>query len=215
MRDIPQRRPAVMVARMPFLLLAMVLTLAACGGSSKSGGGTPASSTSSGSAPTTAAATTAGSASGSMSGTPSSSAAPSSAAPSSGASSAAGGAQPSDPARARAEIERNWATFFNAQTPTAKRVMLLQNGQALEQAIGALSHSPMGKGVSSKVTAVSFDSATMATVTYQIALKGRVVLPRATGRSVYQNGTWKVGTQSLCALLQLMPGGQGKSVPGC
>jgi hypothetical protein len=131
---------------------------------------------------------------------PSSAAAPSSAAPSSpGTGSTAGAA---------AQIAANWEKFFSSTTPLAERVKLLQNGAALESAIKAFSTLPLASGIGAKVTNVTVDSATKATVTYNLtAPGGSALLSNQKGTAVYQDGTWKVGTGSLCGLLRLIPGG--------
>lgn len=145
---------------------------------------------------------------------PSASASPSaSATPSASASASSAGSQPADPAAAKAEITKNWEAFFNAKTSTSERLKLLQNGQVLAPAIGVLSQSSRGQAASSTVTSVTFTSASTARVGYTISLGGRVVLPNGTGGSVLDNGTWKVGTKSLCGLLALVA--SGKAIPGC
>jgi hypothetical protein len=154
--------------------------------------------------------TSSGSTSSSASTSPSSSASPSASA---SPSSSTAGDQPADPAAAKAAITKTWETFFNAKTSTSERVKLLQNGQVLAPAIGALNASPQARAVSSTVTSVTFLSATTAKVGYNLAVSGRVVLPNATGDAVLDNGTWKVGTRSLCSLLALLD--SGKAIPGC
>jgi hypothetical protein len=144
------------------------------------------------------------SATGSPSSTPpSSSSAPSSTAPSSPSTGST--------ANAAAQIKANWEKFFSSSTPVAEKVKLLQNGAALESAIKAFSNLPLASGIGAKVTNVTVDSATKATVTYNITSSGgSALLSNQKGTSVYQDGIWKVGTGSLCGLLKLVPGG---SVP--
>jgi hypothetical protein len=138
-------------------------------------------------------------------------ASPSSAQPSSPG--AAGSAAPSSPgtgstAEAAAQIKANWEKFFSSSTPLAERVKLLQNGAALESAIKTFSTLPLASGIGATVTNVTVDSATKATVTYNLtAPGGSALLSNQKGTSVYQAGTWKVGTGSLCGLLRLIPGG--------
>jgi hypothetical protein len=43
---------------------------------------------------------------------------------------------------------------------------------------------------------------------------GSSLLSGQTGTSVYQDGTWKVGDASLCALFKLIPGGSVPSACG-
>ena len=107
-----------------------------------------------------------------------------------------------------AEITANWEKFFNASTPTSERVALLQNGSTFAAAITGLSHLVTGLGA--KVTAVTVNSATTATVTYNLTAGGSSLLSGQTGKAVYENGVWKVGDASLCSLIKLVPGG---SVP--
>ena len=120
----------------------------------------------------------------------------SSAAPSSPSSSAAG-----------AEITANWEKFFNSSTPLAERVALLQNGTKFEAAIKAFASIPLASGIGAKVTGVTLNSATSATVTYSITSSGTSLLSGQKGTAVYQDGTWKVGDASLCGLFKLIPGG--------
>ena len=51
------------------------------------------------------------------------------------------------------------------------------------------------------------NSPTKATVSYSLVSGSQTLLPNQTGVSVYQGGIWKVGDASLCALLELVPGG--------
>jgi len=137
----------------------------------------------------------------------SSSSAPSSSAPASSAP-ASSAAPASGNSAAVAEITANWEKFFNASTPLSQRVALLQNGSTFAVAIAGLSHLVTGLGA--KVTAVTVNSATTATVTYNLTAGGSSLLSGQTGKAVYENGVWKVGDASLCGLIKLVPGG---SVP--
>jgi hypothetical protein len=161
----------------PALGLALAATVAACSSSSSSPAASATSST-----------------------PPSSPAAPSSAAPSSPGTGST--------AQAATQIKTNWEKFFNSSTPLAEKVKLLQNGAALESAIRAFSSLPLASGIGAKVTKVTVVSPTKATVTYNITSSdGSALLSNQKGTSVYQDGTWKVGTGSLCGLLKLIPGG--------
>ena len=136
----------------------------------------------------------------------SSSSAPASSVPASSAP--ASSAPASGNSAAAAQITANWEKFFNASTPTSERVALLQNGAAFAVAISGLSHLVTGLGA--KVTGVTVDSPTTATVTYTLTAGGTTLLSGQTGKAVYENGVWKVGDASLCGLIKLVPGG---SVP--
>jgi hypothetical protein len=130
------------------------------------------------------------------------SSAPASASASATASSAASGSA------AVAQITANWEKFFDAGTPTADKVKLLQNGTVFEPAIKAFASFPLASGITAKVTSVTINSATKAAVTYNLtAAGGSALLSGQKGVAVYQDGTWKVGDASLCGLFKLIPGG--------
>jgi len=143
----------------------------------------------------------------SSSSTSSAPAAPSSAAsaPSSAAPSSPGTGSTAD---AAAQITANWEKFFDAHTTVADKVKLLQNGAALEAAIKTFANFPLASGIGAKVTNVTVNSATKAAVTYNLTSSdGSALLSNQKGVAVYQDGTWKVGDQSLCGLFRLIPGG--------
>jgi len=135
------------------------------------------------------------------------SSAPASSAPASSASSAPASAGSS---AAAAQITANWEKFFSASTPLSQRVALLQNGSSFSSAINAFSKLPLADGIGAKVTGVTVNSATSATVTYAIVSGSTTLLGGQTGTAVYEDGMWKVGDASLCNLFKLVPGG---SVP--
>jgi hypothetical protein len=114
------------------------------------------------------------------------------------------------PSNATAQITANWEKFFNSSTPVAEKANLLQNGSTFSSAIQSFTQLPLANGIGAKVTAVVVNSATTATVSYNIVAGGSTLLANQTGQSVYQDGIWKVGDASLCGLFKLIPGG---SVP--
>ncbi len=106
-----------------------------------------------------------------------------------------------------AEITANWEKFFNSSTSATEKAALLQNGSKFTAAIGAFAKLPLASGIGAKVTAVTVNSATSATVTYDITSGGTSLLSGQHGTAVYEDGTWKVGDASLCGLFKLIPGG--------
>ena len=100
-----------------------------------------------------------------------------------------------------AEITTNWNAFFNPSTPNSKRVQLLQNGSQFTAAISAFASSPLAAAVTSKVDSVTLSSATSANVKYDLSAMGATVATGASGTSVLQDGTWKVGDEVFCGLL--------------
>ena len=141
----------------------------------------------------------------------SSSSAPS---PSAGSSSAASPSASATGGNAVAEITANWIAFFNPKTPMARRIGLIQNGQAFASAIQSSAAFPGASSASATVSKVTLTSATQASVTYSILLLGQPVpgLTNTKGVAVLQNGTWKVGDASFCVLLTLENGGTPPAV---
>jgi hypothetical protein len=111
-----------------------------------------------------------------------------------------------------AQITANWQEFFQPGTPIEQRIALLQNGESLRAAIEQNQSNPLQQQVSAKVTNVTLDSPTQATVTYDVSLSGQVALPAAQGMAVLENGTWKVSQGSFCSLISLAATGP---IPGC
>lgn len=110
-------------------------------------------------------------------------------------------------------IESNWATFFNAKTPFARRLALLQNGDAFASVIKAQEGQGLAALATSKVSHVSFTGTNQAAVTYTIYVSGKPALKNQSGVVVYEDGVWKVGGASFCALLVLENGGSSKGLP--
>lgn len=131
--------------------------------------------------------------------------APATSAPATSASAAASGS-------AAATITANWEKFFNAKTPVAQRVALLQNGSTFEPVIKAQAGSGLAATASAKVSKVIMTSSKQATVKYSILISGATALANQSGVAVYQDGTWKVGLASFCGLLTLENSGKTPSV---
>ncbi len=113
---------------------------------------------------------------------------------------------------ATAVITANWEAFFSGKTSAAKKITLLQNGQAYTAIIDAQSGSSLASSASAKVTKLTVTSPAQATVTYNVLLGTTPVLTNQSGVAVYQNGIWKVGDASFCGLLALENGGKAPSV---
>ena len=111
------------------------------------------------------------------------------------------------------QIKANWIAFFSAKTPTAKRISLLQDGQAFAKVIRSQASSGLASQASAKVTKVTLVSSKQAKVGYSILVSGQAALPNQTGVAVLQDGTWKVGVASFCGLLTVENGGKTSSLP--
>jgi hypothetical protein len=143
----------------------------------------------------------------SSSSAPPTTSAPPSSSPATSSSGSAGGAA------AVAAVTTNWEAFFNAKTATSQRVALLEDGSQFQSTIQAQAGSGLAALATAKVTHVTINSPTMATVTYDILISGTPQLKNQTGVAVYQNGTWKVGVSSFCGLLTIENAGKTAGLP--
>ncbi|MGH3411260.1 MAG: hypothetical protein ACRDRJ_53485 [Streptosporangiaceae bacterium] len=142
--------------------------------------------------------------------TPSSSSPPAS---SSAPASTSTSAPTSGNSAAEKTIAANWVAFFNAKTPTSKRIALLQDGSAFATVIKSQAGSGLAGSASAKVTKVTVTTPAQAKVTYDILVGGQPALSGKTGVAVKQGGTWKVGVASFCGLLALEAGGKTSGLP--
>jgi ABC-type glycerol-3-phosphate transport system substrate-binding protein len=136
----------------------------------------------------------------------------------SSASASAAASTPSSPmptagAAAEAAIKQDWTEFFNAKTPTSRRVQLIEHGQELAQVLQAQAGSSLASSASARVDSVTLTSATQATVKYTVLIAGSPVLNNQTGVAVYRGGVWQVGDASFCALLKMENSGSSTSLP--
>ena len=122
---------------------------------------------------------------------------------------------PTDVAAATAEVTKTWTTFFNYKTPLATEYTLLEGGQAMAPAIRKAQQEQAQTHLKQvvKVKAVSFTSATQASVTYALYNGTHVLLPNSSGMAVLDSGVWKVSKVTFCTLVQL--GNGNKPVPSC
>lgn len=123
------------------------------------------------------------------------------------------GPEPTSGAAAEAAIKQNWTAFFNAKTPTSRRVQLIEHGQALAPVLRAQAGSSLASSASAQVSSVAITSPKQATVKYTVLVAGTPALRNQTGVAVYRNGVWQVGDTSFCALLKLENSGSSSSLP--
>jgi hypothetical protein len=90
---------------------------------------------------------------------------------------------------------------------------LLQDGSQFATIIKQQAGSSLAQGASAKVTNVTVNSPTQATVKYNVLLGGNPALTNQSGTAVLENGTWKVGVTSFCSLLILENGGKATGLP--
>jgi hypothetical protein len=106
-------------------------------------------------------------------------------------------------AAARAQIKSAYAKFFSGQTPVSDRVAVLQNGSKFRELVTSFANNPLAKNVNVTVSSVTLDEGSdNAKVVYTVKLGG-AGLPKQTGTAVRENGSWKVGSASLCKLVAL------------
>jgi protein-S-isoprenylcysteine O-methyltransferase Ste14 len=94
--------------------------------------------------------------------------------------------------------------FFDATTPTAKRVSLLENGSSFSPVLTGQASSTQGKETSAQVTAVTVAGST-ASVTWNLLLSNIPVIKGQKGKAVLTKGVWKVSQSSFCGLLSMQP----------
>lgn len=115
---------------------------------------------------------------------------------------ACGGGSNGADAKATAQIKSAYAKFFAPNTSLQDRVGLLQDGLKFEPVIRSFASNPAAKHVTVAVSSVTLQGADKAKVVYTVTL-APLSLPKQTGTAVKQNGTWKIGYQSLCNLVAL------------
>ena len=111
-----------------------------------------------------------------------------------------------------AAITANWVKFFASTSSIDDRVALLEDGESLRAALEQRAQDPLMGQATATVDDVELSGPTQATVTYDVLLSGAVALPKAQGTAVLQDGVWKVGAASFCALVSL---GATAPIPGC
>lgn len=117
-----------------------------------------------------------------------------------------------DDATTVAVITSNWETFFAPTSSIDDRLALLEDGESLRAALEQRAQDPLMGQATATVLAVELTGDGHATVTYNVLLGGTVALPNAQGTAVLQDGVWKVGAASFCALITL---GATAPIPGC
>jgi hypothetical protein len=138
---------------------------------------------------------------------------PATAPPASQSATPAASGEPATGSGAVAAIKKNWATFFNAKTPTSQRIALLQDGNMVAARLKTESQGNLAAAASAKVTHVTLTGTSQASVTYSILVAGQAVLPNQQGVAIYEDGVWKVGLASFCALLKLENAGKSSGLP--
>ncbi|MGW3291813.1 hypothetical protein ACWDR3_45050 [Streptomyces sp. NPDC001002] len=122
---------------------------------------------------------------------------------------------PADPAAAERQVKANWEKFFDPKFSTKDKQAVLEDGDKMGPVLRAFNGDERGGQVQAEVTTVEFTKADEATVTYNLTLNGATALPKASGTSVEQDGTWKVSVNTLCALVALSGDASQSPAAGC
>jgi len=119
--------------------------------------------------------------------------------------------EPTSGSGATTAITTNWEMFFSGKSPAAMKIALVQNGSNFASIINNQAGSPLSTSATATVSSVTLKSGGTAAVKYSIGVSG-ASLSGQNGTAVYQDGVWKVGDVSFCALLTLENGGTAPSV---
>lgn len=114
-------------------------------------------------------------------------------------------------AHPRAQITKNWETFFDGKTSASQRIKLLQHGSKFSSLIKSQSGKGLAAETSAKVSSVTLSGSKKATVDYTILLNGQPALKKQKGTALLHKGTWQVSDSSFCGLLAL----QGAKPAAC
>lgn len=84
----------------------------------------------------------------------------------------------------------------------------MEDGEQNGLMVSGLATDPKARELRALVRSVTFDSSHRARVEYTLTREGKPVRHGGPGTSVLQDGTWKLGLRTGCALTQL-----GRDVP--
>ena len=125
-------------------------------------------------------------------------------------------AQPSAGPAGQAAVKAMWQTFFNGGVPIPRRLGLLQNGQRFAPFVHSEEKTSVGTLVlsaSARVSSVTLQPPSAATVVYTILLGGKPLAKNLSGTAVYAGGRWQVADSTFCSLLHLAYGKSSHVIP--
>lgn len=120
-----------------------------------------------------------------------------------------GGGSPANPDVAK--ITQVYTSFFSSKAPAASKPALVQNGASFKSAIFALSSNPLASNTSAKVSKVTLQGSSKATVVFSINIGSTPMLKNQKGQALKLNGKWVIASATLCQLVML----EGASTPAC
>jgi len=111
----------------------------------------------------------------------------------------------------QAKITNVFTSFFSSKEPVSSKPALVENGAKFKSAIEGLASNPLASNTSAKVTTVTLNGSSKATVVFSIYLGSTAILKNTKGYALKENGKWVIADSSLCQLLTL----EGGSTPAC
>jgi hypothetical protein len=111
----------------------------------------------------------------------------------------------------QAQITNVFTSFFSSKEPVASKPALVENGDEFKSAIATLATNPLARHTSAKVSKVTINGPSKATVVYSIYFGTNPVIKNTTAQALKQNGKWVISKSSLCQLLSE----EGGSTPAC
>ncbi|MFC8432856.1 hypothetical protein [Streptomyces sp. NPDC057253] len=107
---------------------------------------------------------------------------------------------PEDPERAEQDIREAWTVLFAPGSSLDERSAVVEDGEENALMIDNLFRDPSGSKLRAEVTSVSYTSDVSAEVAYDLGLDDRRLDTGGPGTAVLQDGRWKVGLRTVCAL---------------
>ncbi|TCR17555.1 hypothetical protein [Streptomyces sp. BK205] len=107
---------------------------------------------------------------------------------------------PADPQQAEQDVRKAWGVLFDPGSSLEQRSAVVEDGAENSLMIDNLFRDPSGGKLRAKVTSVSYTSDVHAEVTYDLRLGDRRLDTGGPGAAVLQDGRWKVGLRTVCAL---------------
>ncbi|MFF7049925.1 hypothetical protein ACFY94_16365 [Streptomyces griseorubiginosus] len=120
---------------------------------------------------------------------------------------------PADPEQAAQDVRKAWGVLFDPGSSLEQRSAVVEDGAENSLMIDNLFRDPSGGRLRAKVTSVSYTSDVHAEVAYDLRLGDRRLDTGGPGAAVLQDGRWKVGLRTVCALTRHAQ--DAPEAPGC
>jgi hypothetical protein len=124
---------------------------------------------------------------------------------------ACGGGGSSTGSGDQAQITNVFTSFFSSKESVASKPALVENGAKFKSAIEKIATNPFASHTSARVSKVTLNGPSKATVVYSIYLGSNLAIKSTTAHALKENGKWVIADSSLCQLLAK----EGGSTPAC